>query len=303
MGYASLMEAKRKVLVTGASGRLGRKIVQALVGRLGARSVIAGTRTPHTWGGPELGGPSVRHVDFDAPATFRDALDGVEIVLVVPTAEPEERRRAQHQAFLDVAVASVPVVAYAGLLGADAPGPSPLLATHAAAEERLARASRALVFRNGVYLDALPMLLGPALVSGVITHPAGDGAVSWITRDDLAEAIAARIAMPVKTSETIELTGDEALGFAEIATLASAGRPLRYEPATRESYRASLAAAGMSAHGIAAFVDVCDGIAGGSFARVSPAATALVGRRPTSVRAFFEGRDLSTPQAGGPRRG
>ena len=147
-------------------------------------------------------------------------------MLVVPTAEPEERRRAQHRAFLDVAVANVSVVAYAGLLGADAPGPSPLLATHAAAEERLARASRALVFRN-------------------------------------------------------------------IATLARADRPLRYEPATRENYRASLAAAGMSAHGIAAFVDVCDGIAGGSFARISPAATTLLGRRPTSVRAFLEGTRIA----------
>lgn len=284
------------ILVTGASGKLGRAVMEELLMRVPADRLIAGSRTPRD--ATERGGVESRFVDFDDPGSLRAAREGVDTVLVIPTAEREGHRRRQHLAAVE-AFASVPVVAYAGIIGADVPDDNALLETHALAEASLrARRQSTIVFRNGVYLESLPMLLGSALQTGVIEHPAGNGKVSWILRSELAIAIATRLTQPVTQGcEMIPLVGDEAHGFAELATHASAivKRAIRYAPVAVDAYRTSLAALGMSPHAVAAYVDVCAAIAAGRLESRSPAASRLLGRSPTGALQYLASALASTP--------
>jgi len=283
------LKEKPMILVTGASGKLGRAVVRELAARVAPAGVVAGSRTPRE--AAEHGDVQTRFVDFDVPASLEASLQGVETVLVIPTAAHEARRRLQHRAAIE-AYASVPVVAYASLLGADRHGDNALLETHALAEADLRRRQQpSIVFRNGVYLESLPMLLAGGLQGGVIDHPAGDGKVSLILRSEIAAAIATRLTQPATEAyEVIELVGERPHGFGELARHVAKllGREIRYAPASIAAYRASLAAVGMPPHAVDAFVEVCQAIAAGRLAGSSTDAARLLGRTPTGALDYLD---------------
>ena len=277
------------ILVTGACGKLGRAVVRELAARMAPAGVVAGSRTPSD--AAEHVEVQARHVDFDDPTSLEASLQGIETVLVIPTAADEARRRRQHRAAIE-ACASVPVVAYASLLGADRPGDNALLETHGLAEADLrARRQPSIVFRNGVYLESLPMLLAGGLQTGVIEHPAGEGKVSWILRSEIAAAIAARLTQPATQAfEVIEMVGERPHGFDELASHVAKllRRAIRYAPAPLAGYRASLAALGMPSHAVEAFVEVCRAIAAGRLEGSSTDAARLLGRTPTGALHHLE---------------
>lgn len=235
-----------RILVTGASGQLGRAVLAELTAR-GARP-IAGSRHPETL---DATGLDTRTVDFDAPETLERAFAGIDRLLLISTdrIDVPGRRLAQHRAAVAAArAAGVGHVVYTSMLRPDAQSPIPFAPDHAGTEAALAEAGLAhTVLRNSWYSELLLQSLPQVLASGRWFYVDGDGRANYVTRADCAATAAGVLLAEAPPTGIFDVTGPAALTVPDIAALASAatGRPIETVPVGDEDYRRGLLGAGL----------------------------------------------------------
>lgn len=283
------------LLVTGASGHLGRRVVELLLespDRRG-RKLVALTRSPEKLAELAARGVDVRAADFDHPATLAAAFAGVERALIISTdaLDPPGRRLAQHSAAVQAArAAGVRHAVYTSLIRPDPESPIRLAPDHWGTETALRESGIGYtVLRNSMYTDYLLMGLPHALATGQLVNAYGDGAVSYVTREDCARAAAAALAAPFEGTAVLDVTGPAALTQAELASIASdvTGKPLKYVAVDAETATQNLQRAGLP-RPIAELL-ISFEVAGtrGRLAVVSSAVRELTGEAPRSVRDFL----------------
>jgi NAD(P)H dehydrogenase (quinone) len=238
------------LLVTGASGHLGQRVLHHLVNTLGvpAGRIIATTRKPATLADWAAKGVVVRASDFDDPASLVAAFEGAARVLLIST-DTIGRRVAQHQAAIDAAVK----VGATHVIYTSMPTPDKSLVLfapdHAGTEAALAASALPgwTVLRNNWYFETLFLSIPSVLASGKWFTAAGDGRTASIARDDIARAAAAALAGAERGKVTYTLSGAKARTNAEIAALVSqaVGKPIEVIPVTGEDL-----VQGMVAHGV-----------------------------------------------------
>ncbi|GAA1830061.1 NAD(P)H-binding protein [Agromyces salentinus] len=274
------------ILVTAASGQLGRLVLDALLTR-GAEpsTIVAGARDTSKLADVEARGIRTVELDYAKPDTIAAALDGVDTVLLVSGSEVGQRV-AQHRNVVDAAKAA----GVAKLVYTSAPNATtaeyPLAPEHKATEEAIAESGvPAVIVRNNWYIENYAADVARAAASGVIVASAGEGRITGATRADLADAAAVVLLEDGHVGEVYELSGDEAFGFAELAAAASAisGREVAYTPLTSEQHVAALQGAGLDA-GTAGFVAAIDeGIARGVLDVPTGGVSRLTGRPATPL--------------------
>lgn len=245
------------ILVTGASGALGRLVHQRL--SAAGADVVAGTRTP--------GSASAREIDFDRPHTLTSGFAGVDVLVFISAGYAEDDVvLARHGAVVDAAAdAGVRHVIYTSLAGsADR---LTIAVPHRWTEARLADAPYDVtILRNGLYAEIAASVATAAAesaaASGVFSAPWGDGRMSLVAREDLAEA-AVRVATESATDlaagrgsrhagRTYELEGVTAVGGPDLAAVLSDVHTtsVRYRPGSLGAARAELAANGLEPYQI-----------------------------------------------------
>ena len=284
------------IVVTGATGQLGRAIVEQLVTRVPADQVGVSVRDPAKAADLAALGVRVRPGDFAVPDALPHAFEGAAQLLIVSSnaAAYGGDTLAQHRAAVDAArAAGVGRIVYTSHMGASATSAFPPMRDHAATEAMLRESGLAwTALRHGFYAASAVALMGDALTTGVLEAPA-DGAVSWTTHADLAEA-AARVLTDAGRYDgaTPPLTGPEALHLAELAGIASelAGRPVRRQTLPDEALRARMAARGAPGRAADIALGLYAASRNGEFAAVDPTLERLLGRRPTSMRDVLSAR-------------
>ncbi len=273
------------ILVTGANGHLGRLIVSHLVARLGDTHQLAvSVRNPAQ--ATELAeiGVTVRQGDFDRPDELAQTFAGIDKLVLVSTDGPKEQRIAQHRNAIAAAkAAGVAHILYTGFLDVAADSPAEFAAVHRATEADLAASGlKVTILRNPLYADYLPMTLAGAAETGVFHLPAGGGKASFVSRDELAEAMAAAATAPNLAKTVYELTGQATHDYHEVAATVAkvSGRPIRYEPVGEADYATALQGHGLPAWVAAALANMYAAVAVGKFDRVSNDFAALVGHPP-----------------------
>ena len=293
------------IVVTGATGQLGRAIVTQLVARVPTGEVGASGRDPAKAADLAVIGVRVRRGDFADPDTLPHAFEGATQVLVVSSnaAAHGGDPLAQHRAAIAAARAvGARRVLYTSHMAASATSAFPPMHTHAATEAMLAESGLAwTALRNGFYASSGVAFMGDAPTTGVLAGPA-DGPVSWTAHADLAEAAAAILADDGRTwrfaRPTPPLTGAEALDLVALVGLATdvLGRPVRREVVSDDALRARMAARGAPP----VVADITLGFyaasRAGEFAAVDPTLAQILGRRPTRMRDVLADRlaDRST---------
>jgi NAD(P)H dehydrogenase (quinone) len=251
------------ITVTGASGRLGRRVAELLLanrsdppGALGepAEDVVLVTRRPAALADLAARGAIVRAGDFDDPAGLVEAFAGTERLLLVST-DALDRRVIQHRRAIEAAVrAGVEDVVYTSLSN-PAPG-NPVGAVtdaHRRTEDVLvALAPRWTILRNATYADALLPLWLDAAAAGRLVTSQGDGCTAWVGRDDCAAVAAAVLAdrRPERHAGRIyDVTGPSLVGAADLAgALAEwADHSVNVEHVDDDTMVAHLVAAGLPA--------------------------------------------------------
>lgn len=282
------------IFVTGASGHLGRAIVDNLIARgVPATNIIAGSRSPEKLAELAAKGVITRKADFDDKAGLEKAFSGVDTVVIVSTdaLDGAGTRLRQHKAAVAAAAkAGVKRIAYTSLPKTDTSkvGFAP---DHFGSEEAIkATGLPYLIFRDSWYAENLLMVLPRALATGEWYSSAGDGRTAYVWRDDLAAAIAGAVARPVSGSATYTLTGPQAFTNAEIAELAGRifGKPIRVVSLTDEQLAGGMKAAGVPEAIIPTLVSFETATRAGDLGDVTADVEALSGRKPRLLKDYLE---------------
>jgi NAD(P)H dehydrogenase (quinone) len=227
--------------VTGASGQLGKLVLDALLEKVAATDVVALVRDPAKLTDYAAKGVDVRAADYDAPETLAPALAGVDRLLLISGSTLGERPR-QHAAVIDAAkAAGVGYLAYTSILHADR-SPIRLGEEHRATEAALAASGLTYdLLRNGWYNENYIHSLKAQVEAGEITGAQGDGKINSASRADLA-AGAAEVLVNGKGGEIYELAGDHGWTLSEFAAEVSrqAGKPVAYRNFNEADYAQSL---------------------------------------------------------------
>lgn len=208
--------------ITGASGHLGRLVLKHLLTQVPANQVIATTRTPEGLAEFAAQGVVVRYADFSDPATLSAAFAGATRLLIISTGTIGQRV-PQHRAAIDAAVAAgVSHIVYTSAPKADPNASHPILGEHGQTEVALAASGvEWTALRNCFYSDLLKDTVGLLLVNGQMLIPEGTGKHPWVTREDCARAAAGALAGKLTDVGTVDVTGPEAVSFADIAARVS----------------------------------------------------------------------------------
>ncbi|WTP61564.1 SDR family oxidoreductase [Streptomyces phaeochromogenes] len=275
------------IIVTGATGQLGRQIVERLLTRVPADQVGVSVRDPQKAQVFADQGIRVRQGSFTDAASLTHAFEGASQVLVVSVDKMGEKAVRQHRAAIDGAVAAgARRILYTSHMGASASSRFQPCRDHAATEDAL-RASGVpfTSLRNGFYAASAVQFLGHAMGSGEVALPA-DGPVNWTAHADLAEAAAVILADEGRfDGPTPPLTAAQALTFDDIARIATAvtGRTITRSTAPDDRFQQQLVGRGVPAAAAAQLLGIFAASRAGEFAAVDPTLTTLLGREPITL--------------------
>jgi NAD(P)H dehydrogenase (quinone) len=288
-------------VVTGATGHLGRLIVEALLDRGAAPEQITATgRRLEALAPFAERGVKTARLDYTDPASIDAALEPGDTLILVSGSEVGQRI-AQHTAVIDAAKrVGVARIIYTSAPHAD--DTALILAPEHTATEQAIRESGLpfTLLRNGWYTENYVQTVSDAAESGVITASVGDGRVASASRVDYAEAAAAAALDEASTGQVFELTGDTAWGFGELATTAShlLGRPVRYEPLSPAAHADVLRSAGLDDGTVGFVVGLDENIRNGLLAHTPGDLRKLIGRPTTpladGLAAALPARDLTS---------
>ncbi|MFC8096598.1 SDR family oxidoreductase [Streptomyces sp. NPDC057301] len=204
------------IVVTGATGHLGRHVVEQLLEKVPAGQVTAVVRTPEKVADLAERGVKIAVADYNAPETFDGLFAAGDKVLLISGSEVGNDRVGQHKAVIDAAkAAGVALLAYTS-----APGSltAALADDHRGTEKALLESGLPYaLLRNGWYHENYTENLAPVLQYNAVTHAAGEGRVSSASRADYAAAAVAVLTGEGHENKTYELGGDVAWSLAEYA--------------------------------------------------------------------------------------
>ncbi|MEH7226463.1 SDR family oxidoreductase [Bacillus sp. JJ1566] len=197
-----------KLLVTGATGKFGTKVVETLLKTVPASQLAVSVRNPEKAKGLQARGVEVRQGDFDYPQNLDSAFAGIERLLIISADGDNETRIRQHANAVGAAErAGVKFIAYTSL--ANAQESTNLFApTHKATEEEIKKTGIPFSFlRNNWYLEnEIPSIQGVLAGAPWVTS-AGNGKVGWALQQDYAEAAAAVLSENGHENTIYELSG------------------------------------------------------------------------------------------------
>ena len=278
------------IAVTGASGHLGRLVVESLLARgADAGAVVALARTTGKVADLAERGVVVREADYAEPGTLGAALAGVDVLVLVSGSEVG-RRVEQHRNVVEAArAAGVSRVVYTSAPHATTSA-LVLAPEHKATEELLATSGLSTtVLRNNWYTENYVADVLRARETGEIVASTGAGRVASASRADFAEA-AAVVALAAQRDgahdgAVYELSGDVPWSYDELAAAAAEvlGRPVAFRAVSPEEHHALLVGAGLD-EGTAGFVVALDGnIRDGLLGEATDDLARLLGRPTTPL--------------------
>lgn len=287
------MPVTPKLFVTGASGQLGRLVIDTLLETTPASAIVAGMRDPAKAEGNALReqGVEVRAADYSRPETLASAFAGVDRLLLISGSE-NGKRKPQHRNVIDAAkAAGVGLIAYTSILHADT-SPLFLAEEHGDTEAALAESGVPFVLlRNGWYTEVYTWRLPPALKHGVLMGAAGEGRISSAARADYARAAATVLAGGDHASRTYELAGDASFTLAELVAVAAeaSGKPIAYRNMAPEEFRSAALQAGAPEMLARILSDTDAGVAKGALFDNGGELARLIGRPTTPFQTTITG--------------
>lgn len=271
------------ILVTGATGQLGRLVIEQLLKTEAPESIIAAVRSPEKAADLAEQGVQVRSMDYTNPASIQTALKGAEKVLLISSSEVGQRF-PQHKNVIDAAKAEgVSLLAYTSILNATE-SKLGLAAEHVETEAALAESGVPhVLLRNGWYTENYLASIPPALEFGAFIGAAKEGRIASAGRIDYAAAAAKVLTTEGHAGKTYELAGDESYTLAELVVELNkqTGKSVVYQDMPQADFAAALKGAGLP-DGLADLLADSDAAAaeGGLFDN-SKTLSQLIGR-PTS---------------------
>ncbi len=282
------------LIVTGASGQLGRKIVENLLNRVPAEQIGVSVRDPQKVADLEARGVRVRRGDYSDPDSLRSAWEGAERLFLVSSnagASGGAPLKEHANAIRMARELGVERLFYTSQVSSSPTSLFPPGRDHAATEAMLAESGlRWTAMRHGFYAASALGMNVRGFEAGVIAAPE-DGKVAWTTHDDLAAADAALLAGgDVIDGPTPPMTGSEALDLADLARLFGeiTGKPVSRTIISDQEILEGIRKAGLPDGTIAVIAGYYRAARADEFATINPMLARILGRAPQTMGNFIK---------------
>ncbi|MFG3280543.1 NAD(P)H-binding protein [Streptomyces sp. NPDC048111] len=279
------------IIVTGATGQLGRQVVERLLARVPADQVGVSVRDPHKARNLAERGIRVRQGSFTDPVGLAHAFEGATQVLIVSVDAMGDECVERHRTAIEAAVtAGARRILYTSQMGAGAGSHFQACRDHAATEDQLRACGVPFTsLRNGFYASSAMHFLGDAARSGRLALPA-DGPVAWTAHADLAEAAAVILTDEGRfEGPTPPLTAGRTLDFDDLAAMAAdlTGSAITRHTLNDPDFRDQLVHQGVPAPTADQLLGIFAASRAGEFSTVDPTLATLLGREPVAVEAVL----------------
>ncbi len=285
------------ILVTGASGHLGKAVTENLLKRTAAKNISILVRDAAKAADLKARGVDVRIGDYNEYASLVAAFQGIDKLYMVSGNDIANRIAQQDNVVRAAKEAGVKHVVYTSYQRKDETDSSPIVLVakgHLNTEEKLkASGLTYTILQHGIYADIIPIFAGEQLLATKnIYLPAGDGKTAYALRTDQAEA-GANVLLDESgryDNQSIELGGAEALSWETVAALISeiTGEQISYVSPDVDEFTDSLTRAGVPAEYIGLFAGFSQAAKQGEFENVTNNLETLLGRKPASVKAYLQ---------------
>lgn len=285
----------KHILITGATGQLGKEVVNALLKKTDAGAISVLVRDAAKAEDLKAKGIDIRTGSYDDEASLVKAFKGIDTLYFVSGSDIANRSQ-QHQNVVKAAKeAQVKHVVYTSFQRRNETASSPIAAVsagHLAAEEALKKSGLTYtILKHGLYMDMLPIFMGDKLLeTGVIYQPAGEGKTAYTTRKDFAEAGAAILTGSGHENKVYEAYSGKAYSYPEIAKIISeiTGKEITYVSPTNDEFIQTLTAAGVPMEYAGMFAGFAEAIRQGEFADTSNFMENILGRKPVSAEDYLK---------------
>ena len=235
---------------------------------------------------PQLPGAEIMRASYEDGPSMRVALSGIQVLFLV--SGYEQARLEQHYSAIDAAVAAgVERIVYTSFLSAAPLATFTHAREHYLTEQRIRESGCRYTFlRPTFYLDRAPLWFSS---EGVVKGPAGNGTITWVSRDDIADVAIAVLTTSGHDGASYEITGVQALTLTQAAEefSRSTGIPASYQPETIEEAKASRAKFNPTDWELEAWISTYVAIATGEMSVVSHTVEALTGHAPQTLTDYL----------------
>lgn len=276
------------ILITGATGHLGKATLHHLAQKTAASQLVALARDESKASSLKEQGIRVRIGSFDEPESLEKAMEGITKVLLISGTDPQ--RLQQHKNVVNAAQkAGVQQLVYTGvsLQNLDASALKTFMGSHFETEAYIKASGIPYTFlRNTLYLDGIPFFVGEKVLETGIALPAGSGKVPYALRDEMAEAAANVLVEAGHTHKTYEITGSEAYSYTDVAQALTelSGKTVSYTPITEEAFIQTMKQYGVPDY----LIDLVNGFSvdtkNGLLEASSTDLQTLLGRKPATLK-------------------
>lgn len=280
-----------KIGITGATGQLGRLVVEQMKNKVNKDQLVALVRSPEKAADLQI---EARAFDYTQPQQLEQGLKGIDKLLLISGSEVGQRA-IQHRNIIEAAkAAGVKEIVYTSLLHADTSTLS-LAPEHVETEQMLKDSGIPhTILRNGWYTENYAGSITSALGTGAFIGSAGEGKISSAARADYAEAAAVVLTTGGHTGKVYELAGDETYTLTDLAAEISGqtGKDIPYQDLPEQEYASILASVGVP-EGFAQVIAGWDvGVSKGDLFDDKKILSGLIGR-PTTPMAEIVKKALS----------
>ncbi len=275
------------ILVTGATGQLGKTVVQTLLQKTSADQIAVLVRDENKATHLKEAGVSVRVGDYDDTASLERAMQGIDRVLLIAGTD-EMKRVRQHRNVIDAAKkAGVSCLAYTSRNLKDRTTlVNTLMEGHFQTEDDLKASGLGYaIFRNVLYMDTVVFYVGEKGLEKGFSLPTGQGRVAYALRSELGEAFANWLLAGGCENKIYKLTGSEAYSFDDVAHALTdlTGKQVDYTPIEDSVFVAQMKERGLPEMMIPRYLGFQTDIKNGQEDEISPDLEQLLGRKPASL--------------------
>ncbi len=231
----------KKILITGASGQLGSAVIETMLKTISSNEILVLTRNQEKWTDFQSHGFNAFLGSYEHVNVLENSMEDVDTVLLISSRD-QGHRIQEHKNVIDAAKKKgVKRLAYTSrCLRNRTTLVNELMEEHFATEEYILQSQIPYTFfRNILYMDAIPQLIGgnAALEKGIMV-PAGEGKVSFALRSEMGEAIAKVLLQEESGNKIYHFTGATAWSFYDVAEALTelTGRNIYYHPVTKEAF-------------------------------------------------------------------
>jgi NAD(P)H dehydrogenase (quinone) len=281
-----------KILVTGASGHLGRKTLQHLLKRVPANQLVGLARDPAKASDLAAQGIEIRKGDYFDYGSLLGAFADIEKVMLIATHGFTDRNTQHYNVITAARQAGVKHVAYTAIIRKEGSGfilPEGTVTDIFGEQTLIASGLTYTIVRHPPFLEVLQFYVGEKAYEVGVRVPAGSGRAAPASRDNLAEAQAVILSEPGHENKVYSLTGDPAVSFEDIAKILSdiRGTPVPYVTVTDQQYIDNWVAERLPPPVAAFALGWVHGTNSGEWGDHTGDLEKLIGRKPTTAADFL----------------